>query len=448
MTSYNGKAITYNSNGEVTTYDGFDYSWSKGKLSTIYRALGGSSRAIGFPTLQASQTYSFGYNGLGQRVSSSYNYVNIGNLSIQRGELTAYSKKFSYDHSGRLIYETNTKTYYQEGSETYEIVYLYDENSIIGMVYTNINGTNTYYFLRNLQGDVVAIYDTNGNKVVGYTYDAWGNCTIDSTTTSYDLAHANPIRYRGYYYDEDTKLYYLNSRYYSPEWRRFISPDDTSYLDLENANGLNLYCYCNNDPVNFVDPSGHNPEWWQWALFGLGVALVAIAAGMAVFGTGGIAAFGAGALIGSAAAGGAGAGIGAAVGYATGGVDGIAGGAMTGFGIGAIVGFAVGGSIGYANFGSFASQAKLDAHFVKHGSEFGRMYSTSAEYAKGAKYVIRYGQKVQYIYKGKKTVAYIRFFGNAGKANYAFVGLNGTKVATYGIRSVYDLTKLGISLFL
>lgn len=224
--------------------------------------------------LQSSQTYSFGYNGLGQRVSSSYNYINIGNLSVQLGELTAYSKKFSYDHSGRLIYETNTKTYYQEGSETYEIVYLYDENSIIGMVYTNINGTNTYYFLRNLQGDVVAIYDTNGNKVVGYTYDAWGNCTIDSTTTSYDLAHANPIRYRGYYYDEDTKLYYLNSRYYSPEWRRFISPDDTAYLDPESVNGLNLYCYCNNDPVNYCDPSGH----FAISTFLIGCAIVGLSA--------------------------------------------------------------------------------------------------------------------------------------------------------------------------
>ena len=75
------------------------------------------------------------------------------------------------------------------------------------------------------------------------------------------------------------------------------------------------------------------------------------------------------------------------------------------------------------------------------------MYPTSAEYAKGAKYVIRHGQKVKYMYKGKKTVGYIRFLGNAGKANYAFVGLNGTKVATYGVRSVQDLAKLGIAMF-
>ena len=71
------------------------------------------------------------------------------------------------------------------------------------------------------------------------------------------LAIANPIRYRGYYYDTDIGLYYLNARYYSPELRRFISPDDTSYLDPENANGLNLYAYCYNDPVYYADPSGH-----------------------------------------------------------------------------------------------------------------------------------------------------------------------------------------------
>ena len=79
-----------------------------------------------------------------------------------------------------------------------------------------------------------------------------------------------PIRYRGYYYDEDTKLYYLNARYYSPEFRRFISPDDTSYLDSENVNGLNLYCYCNNDPVNFVNPSGNFFFWILAISIGVG----------------------------------------------------------------------------------------------------------------------------------------------------------------------------------
>lgn len=126
------------------------------------------------------------------------------------------------------------------------------------MIYTNNGTSTTYYFQRNIQGDVVAIYDTNGNKVTEYAYDAFGNCTILSTTNS-TIAHANPFRYRGYYLDAETGFYYLNARYYSPEWRRFISPDDTAYLDPETPNGLNLYCYCGNDPVNYADPSGHEP---------------------------------------------------------------------------------------------------------------------------------------------------------------------------------------------
>ena len=92
--------------------------------------------------------------------------------------------------------------------------------------------------------------------VAKYLYDAWGNCTISSESTNTAVAAANPIRYRGYYYDDDTGLYYCNARYYSPKWRRFISPDDTAYLTPESINGLNLYCYCNNDPVNYCDPSG------------------------------------------------------------------------------------------------------------------------------------------------------------------------------------------------
>ena len=80
---------------------------------------------------------------------------------------------------------------------------------------------------------------------------------VNSENKYKDLFYANPFRYRGYYYDEATKLYYLHARYYSPEFRRFISPDDTNYLVPKNVNGCNLYCYCGNDPVNFVDPNGH-----------------------------------------------------------------------------------------------------------------------------------------------------------------------------------------------
>lgn len=98
-----------------------------------------------------------------------------------------------------------------------------------------------------------------GNVVVEYTYDAWGNHIIDTLDSAYDeLSQLNPFRYRGYYYDTETGLYFLKTRYYDPEVGRFITIDDLSYLDPDTINGLNLYAYCGNNPVMNVDPSGHS----------------------------------------------------------------------------------------------------------------------------------------------------------------------------------------------
>ena len=279
LTSYNNKAITYNANGGVATYDGWNYNWNnRGKLASITTK--SNARALK-PTLSSSKTYSFTYNALGQRTTSNYSYfwVDNGLTPIQQGEVTSYSKTFYYDHAGRLLTESISETLHGIGNASRTIKFIYDESSMIGFEYSNDTNESVYYYQRNLLGDVIAIYDTTGNKVVEYAYDAWGNCTIKGTTTNYVVAHANPIRYRGYYYDEDTKLYYLNARYYSPEFRRFISPDHTSYLDSENVNGLNLYCYCNNDPVNYCDPSGNSPnKWWEWVLAGVVVAGLIIGA--------------------------------------------------------------------------------------------------------------------------------------------------------------------------
>ena len=92
--------------------------------------------------------------------------------------------------------------------------------------------------------------------MVKYTYDAWGNHTV-TDYTEFNLGNINPIRYCGYYYDAETGLYYLKSRYYDPQTGRFISMDDISYLDPETIGGANLYAYCLNNPVMYVDPSGH-----------------------------------------------------------------------------------------------------------------------------------------------------------------------------------------------
>ena len=255
LTSFGSKAITYNSNGGVSSYDGWTYNWSNGRLSGLMKNIGSTTR---IPSISSSKSFAFTYNAFGQRTGVSYNYfISPSDITpVVDTEVISYNKEFGYDSAGRLIFETTAKTFHSGATASVRIVFLYDESSMVGFEYITADGNNIYYYLRNLQGDVIGIYDSFGTNVAEYNYDAWGNCTINSTTTNYTIAHANPIRYRGYYYDVDTGLYYLNSRYYNPQWRRFISPDDSSYLDPETPNGLNLYCYCNNDPVNYKDPSG------------------------------------------------------------------------------------------------------------------------------------------------------------------------------------------------
>lgn len=132
------------------------------------------------------------------------------------------------------------------------IKFYYDTTGVCGF---NYNGTD-YYYQKNIQGDILRIFDKNGNLKAEYSYDAWGKCTIKSNVSN--IAKINPFRYRGYYLDDETGLYYLNARYYDPEIGRFISPDGTEYLDPESINGLNIYTYCLNNPVMHTDSSGNS----------------------------------------------------------------------------------------------------------------------------------------------------------------------------------------------
>lgn len=125
--------------------------------------------------------------------------------------------------------------------------------------------------------------------MVKYTYDAWGNNVVSNAnnviiTDENHIGNLNPFRYRGYYYDTETKLYFLKTRYYDPEIGRFITIDGIEYLDPETINGLNLYAYCNNNPVSNVDANGN--KWWHWVV---GIVLVA-ATTVAMVATAGLAA--------------------------------------------------------------------------------------------------------------------------------------------------------------
>ncbi len=111
--------------------------------------------------------------------------------------------------------------------------------------------------MKNGQGDIVAILDGQGDSVVQYTYDIWGKLLSTTGTLASTIGEINPIRYRGYYYDTETELYYLQSRYYSPDLMRFISQDDPVLSnDQGEPLGSNLYIYCLNNPINMTDYDG------------------------------------------------------------------------------------------------------------------------------------------------------------------------------------------------
>ena len=158
-------------------------------------------------------------------------------------------------------YVGNTLQYEKFG--TTELWFFYDaDGNPSGVRYKNGSTTTDYYFVCNWRGDVIRIYDGTGAVVANYNYDAWGSVisVTDANgaaiTDSTHIANVNPLRYRGYYYDSETGLYYLQSRYYDPAVKRFINADS-----LVGANkdilGNNVFAYCSNNPVNYSDPTGH-----------------------------------------------------------------------------------------------------------------------------------------------------------------------------------------------
>ena len=193
--------------GNPTTYRGKSATWEYGR------------RLMGY------SGYTFEYDALGKRIQKN-------------------GTKFTYDGKGRLIKQSN------------HLEFFYDDKGVIGIKY---NGKN-YLYRKNIQGDVLGIIDSDGEEVVTYTYDAWGNHTISGDRL---LANYNPFRYRSYYYDIETKLYFLQTRYYDPEVGRFLNSDDPKIATIgkKYINGLNLYAYCFNNPVMYIDDGGLFPRF-------------------------------------------------------------------------------------------------------------------------------------------------------------------------------------------
>ena len=169
---------------------------------------------------------------------------------------------YKYDDTGFRTQKTvnGTTTDYlvlenrilQQSDGTNTITFRYDgENKAASF---DLNGTE-YYYLRNLQGDIAGIVDGTGSLVVEYAYDAWGKLLSITGSLADTVGVLNPLRYRGYYYDTETGLYYLQSRYYNPEWGRFINADSESNGGHDLL-GYNRFAYCANNPLHSLDKDG------------------------------------------------------------------------------------------------------------------------------------------------------------------------------------------------
>ena len=217
LTSYDGSAVTHDALGNILSFNGYTYTWQAG------RRLAGMTNG--------TNTYSYKYDDNGIRTEKTVNGITTHYLTVD-GRITG-----QYDGTDTLYFRYNA------------------DNSPIGF---SLNGEE-YLYLKNIQGDVEEIVDKNGNSVVKYAYNEWGKLLSVTGSMAAAVGRINPIRYRGYYYDGETGYYYLQSRYYNPDICRFINADEPSLITLGfcSVNNINLFSYCNNEPVNNIDPNGH-----------------------------------------------------------------------------------------------------------------------------------------------------------------------------------------------
>ena len=222
------------------------------------------------PSGQSKTKYSYQYNNgklVKDGASKTISYDLFGNPTTYRGNSLVWSRGkclvkfnnivFNYDGRGRRIYKNGVNYYYDYNdrliASSNGIQYFYDHIGVAGFKYGGVY----YTYKRDIQGNVVGILDNTGTEVVQYVYNAWGEHNVYGSKAT-TIGALNPFRYRSYFYDTETGLYFLKTRYYDPEIGRFISMDSIDYANPESINGLNLYAYCGNNPVMGYDPDGHS----------------------------------------------------------------------------------------------------------------------------------------------------------------------------------------------
>ena len=227
LTSYGGQSITYDTIGNPLSYyngNRWTFNWENGReLATMTKA-------------GVTWTNTYDANGMRTRRTNGTTY---------------------YEY----VYDGSTLSQMRFGANVLDFIYG-AEGTPLAVIYSG----SYYYYVTNAQGDVVALLNSSGNTVVTYTYDAWGNPISTTGTMAAILGTLNPLRYRGYVYDTETGLYYLQSRYYDPEIGRWINADSVVAGVGGDVKGYNLFAYCFNNPINMSDSSGRWPQWIKAAV--------------------------------------------------------------------------------------------------------------------------------------------------------------------------------------
>ena len=226
---YEGQSQTSDvpsSGNPITYYNGKDYTftWTKG-------------RQLASATVDGKQV-SYTYDMSGVRTSKTVNGTTYNYTTL----------------SGKVMRQT-------WGNKSLEFVYD-DGNQPFAMIYNDGSTSTLYYYVLNAQGDVIALLNANGTLAASYNYGAWGNYSVHGadgkkTTDPTFIGHINPLRYRGYYYDRETRLYYLQSRYYDFANCRFINADTFATTDANGFLSANMFAYCENNPIGNSDPDGY-----------------------------------------------------------------------------------------------------------------------------------------------------------------------------------------------
>ena len=231
LISINGDSIFYSftNPGNPRLFKDTEYKFEGRRLVGIFEDLG----------VDEQKTVDYTYNSNGLIIKKVLGYWYADDRDSEE-----YTTKYYYDGE-KLITEIGPRN---------RLDFLYDENGILyGLIK---DSSRKYFYIRDFMSNILGLVDNSGNIVVKYKYDAYGNRISITDTSGCDLGNINPFRYKGYYYDDDVEMYYCKSRFYVPLWHRWLNSDSINYLEPKNITSLNLFTYCNNNPVMYVDPTG------------------------------------------------------------------------------------------------------------------------------------------------------------------------------------------------